>query len=88
MSNRTTPSACGSISGVQPVAASVGLGLAVDDFELEPDLLGDAGAELGAVRRRAAGLGRDQPRARHAAVAHLVAANARALRPRGRSPRR
>ena len=51
------------------------LGLAIDDLQLEPDLLGDAGAEFGAVHRRAARLGRDQLRPRHAAIAHLVAAN-------------
>src|SRR5262249_23585619 len=52
-----------------------GLGLAVDDLELEPDLLGDAGAELIAVLRRPTRLGRDQPRPRHPAMAHLVPAD-------------
>src|SRR5262249_20602691 len=52
-----------------------GFGFTVDDFELEANLIGDAGAEFGAVRRSATRLGRDQPRPRHAAVAHLVAAN-------------
>src|SRR5262249_52623993 len=47
----------------------------VDDFELEANLIGDAGAEFGAVRRGTTRLGRDQPCPRHAAVAHLVAAN-------------
>ena len=54
----------------------LGLGLAVDDLELEPDLGGDAGAKLGAVGGRAAGLGGDQPRAGDPAVRHLVAADA------------
>src|SRR5262249_11907879 len=52
-----------------------GFGFTVDDFELEANLIGDAGAEFGAVRRGATRLGRDQPRPRHAAIAHLVAAN-------------
>ena len=39
MSNRMTLSRAGSISGVQPIAASFGLGLAVDDLEIEPDLV-------------------------------------------------
>ena len=79
ISNRITPDACGSISGVQPVAAELGLGLAVDDLELEPDLVGDAGAKFLAILGRAAGFGGDQPRARDAAVVHLVAADAERL---------
>ena len=75
MSNNTTPSACGSISGVQPVAASVGLGFAVDDVQLETDFAGDAVAEFVAVFRHAASFGRDQPRAGDALVLHLVAAD-------------
>src|SRR5262249_59018936 len=52
-----------------------GFGFTVDDFELEANLVGDAGAEFGAVRRGTTRLGRDQPRTRHAAIAHLVAAD-------------
>ena len=85
MSNRITASACGSISGVA-VAASR-LGLAIDDLELEPDLLGDAGAEFAAVGRGAAGLGRDQPRARVRAMRILSRQMASASTAR-RSPHR
>ena len=55
------------------------LGLAVDDFERDPDLLADAGQELGPVGGGAAGFGRDQPRAGDAAVRHLVAADGERL---------
>src|SRR5262249_633248 len=50
-----------------------GLGFTVDDFKLETDLAGDAGAKFGAVGSRTACLGRDQPRPCDAAIAHLVA---------------
>ena len=50
-------------------------GFAIDDLELETDLLGHARAKIDAVLGRAAGLGRDQPRPRHRAVLHLVAAD-------------
>src|SRR5262249_37218364 len=53
----------------------LGLGLAVDDFEIEPDVLRDAGAEFATIDRGAAGLGGDQPRAGDPAVRHLVAAD-------------
>ena len=36
------------------------LGLAIDDFQLDPDLLGDADEEMLAILGRPAGLGRDQ----------------------------
>ena len=55
------------------------LGFPVDDFELEADLLGNASAEFSAVCRGAASLGRDQPRPRDAAIAHLVAADGERL---------
>ena len=79
MSNRMTPVG---LRIDQRRAAGGGqrrLGLAVDDFEFEPDLLGDAGAELHAVLGGAAGFGRDQAGARDAAVPHLVAADAERL---------
>ena len=79
MSNRITPVG---LRVDQRRAAGRGqrrFGLAVDDFELEADLFGDAGTELGAVLSGAAGLGRDQARARDAAVAHLVAADGERL---------
>ena len=76
MSNRITPSACGSNSGVQPVAASSASVSRSMISSSSPTSLGDAGAELGAVGGRAAGLGGDQPRAGDAAVRHLVAADA------------
>ena len=50
--------------------------LTIDDFQLEPDLLGDPSTKFRPVHRGAASLGRDQLRPRHAAVAHLVAADA------------
>src|SRR5262245_6392541 len=53
----------------------LGLGLAVDDLEIEPDLVRDAGAEFGSVLRRAAGLRRNEPRAGDTARLHLVAAD-------------
>jgi len=55
------------------------LGFTVDDVELEPDLLGNSRAKLVAVLGGATSLGRDQSRPRHAAVAHLVAANGQRL---------
>ena len=79
MSNRITPSACGSTSGVQPVAASLASVSRSTISSSSPDLLGDAGAEFGAVDRGAAGLGGDQARAGDAAVAHLVAADGQRL---------
>ena len=42
----------------------LGFGLAIDDFEVEADLALHAVAEFHAVLGRAAGFGRDQPRAR------------------------
>ena len=55
------------------------LGRGIDDFQFEAGLLGDAGAEFLAVLGGAASLGGDQPRARHAARAHLVAADQQRL---------
>ena len=75
MSNSTTPSASRSISGVQPVAASSASVSRPITSSSMPSLLGDAGAEVLAVLRRAARFGRDQPGARDALVAHLVAAD-------------
>ncbi len=46
----------------------------IDDFEVEPDLLGNAIAEFRPVLRHPARLGRDQPGAGHAAAAHFFAA--------------
>ena len=79
MSNRMTPSAAGSISGVQPVAASRASVSRSTISSSRPTCSRTRAQEFGAVRGRAAGLGRDQPRARHAAVAHLVAADAQRL---------
>ena len=53
-----------------------GLGLAVDDLEVEPDLAQDAGVELVAVLGGAARLCRDQAGAAGAALVHLVATHA------------
>ena len=76
MSNRITP------CGVRDRAAACSrlrrdrLGLPVDDFEFEPDLLGDRARRIPApLAAAAAGLGRDQSRAGHAASCHLVAAD-------------
>src|SRR5262249_29084295 len=49
---------------------------AIDDLELDPDLLAHAREERGAVGGGATRLGRDQARACHGAVHHLVAADA------------
>ena len=51
------------------------LGLAVHDFEIDADLLAHLRQEIPAIDGGAAGLGRDQARARDAAVAHLVPAD-------------
>ncbi len=56
-----------------------GFGLAVDDFELDPDLVSHPFEEFEPVARRPAGFGRDQPGASHAAVAHLGAAHPQRL---------
>ena len=56
-----------------------GFGFAVDDLELEPDPLGDAGAEIFAIDGGAAGFSRDQASPRRALVPHLVAANGQGL---------
>ncbi len=50
-------------------------GFTIDDFELETDLRGDAGAEFSTVGRRTTCLGRNQPRPGNAAISHLVAAD-------------
>src|SRR3954451_3275620 len=51
------------------------LDIAADDFKLEPDLRGDTFPEFRAIGRCTAGLGRNQARARHSAVLHLVPAD-------------
>ena len=53
----------------------VGLGLAVDDLELDADALADDGEELGAVLGGAASFRGDQAGAGHRPVAHLVPAD-------------
>ena len=55
------------------------LGLAVDDLEIDADLVADALEEIEAVAGRAAGLGRDQPRTGDAAISHLGAADAQCV---------
>src|SRR5262245_27298502 len=57
----------------------LGLGLAVDDLEIEPDLVRDTGAEFGAVLRRAAGLRCNEPRAGDTTRLHLVPADGKRL---------
>ena len=52
----------------------LGLGPAIDDLELEPDLFLDARDERRAVAGRAAGFGGDQPHAGRLVLAELVAA--------------
>ena len=79
MSNRITPSAPGSISGVQPVAASRASVSRSTISRSRPTSSATRRAEVVAVLGRAAGLGRDQARARDAAVLHLVAADAQRL---------
>ena len=54
-------------------------GLPVDDFEIQPHLLGNARTELDAVFRRAARFRRDQAGAGHPAAAHLVSADRKRL---------
>ena len=76
MSNRITPSAAGSTSGVQPVAASRASVSRSTISSSMPTSLRMRSQEFEAVAGRAAGLGRDQARAGDAAVAHLVAADA------------
>ena len=63
-----TPERRGSISCVQPAAASRASVARIDDLELEAGFLGDAGAEFFAVLGGPAGFGGDQPRARDAAA--------------------
>ena len=53
--------------------------LALDALLRELELYADSAEELGAVLGAAAGFGRDQPRPRHAAAAHLVAADRQRL---------
>ena len=88
MSNRMTPSASGSISGVQPVAASSRLGLAVDDLELEPDLLARRGhgsrRRSSAARQASVAISRARVTPRFASCRGRCAAP----RPRARSPAR
>ena len=79
MSNRMTPRACGSTSGVQPVAASRASVSRSTISSSMPTSVAHALEEVEAVARRAAGFGRDQPRARDAAVAHLGAADPQRL---------
>ena len=88
MSNRITPSAAGSTSGVQPVAASRASVSRSTISSSMPTSLRMRSRNSRPLLGRAAGLGRDQPRAGDAAVAHLVAADAQAPRPRaGSRPR-
>ena len=54
----------------------VGLGLAVDDLEIDADLVADHLEEFRAIGGGAARLGRDQARAGDRPAVHLVAANA------------
>ena len=79
MSNRITPSAAGSTSGVQPVAASRASVSRSTISSSMPTSLRHALEEVEAVAGRAAGFGRDQPRAGDAAVAHLGAADAQRI---------
>ena len=53
----------------------LGFGVAADHFQFDAELLGNASAEVLAVLGRAARFGRDQPGARDALIAHLVAAD-------------
>ena len=89
MSNKITPSACGSTSGVQPVAASSASVSRSTTSRLDAHVLAHAGEKILAVRSGPAGLRRDQPGAGDAAVAHLAAADPqrieRAARSRPRS---
>src|SRR5262249_53439177 len=57
----------------------LGLGFAVDDLEIEPNLTANPGAKLFPVRCRTASLGCNQTGAGRAAVAHLVAADRQRL---------
>ena len=75
MSNRITPSAAGSTSGVQPVAASRASVSRSTISSSMPTSLRMRSRNSQAVAGGAAGLGGDQPRAGDAAVAHLGAAH-------------
>ena len=75
MSNSTAPSACGSISGVQPVAARQASVSRSMTSSTRPSSSATRARKFGAVLGRAAGFGGDQPRARDAAVLHLGAAD-------------
>ena len=79
MSNRIAPSASGSTSGVQPVAASIASVSRSTTSSAIPTSLAHAVEEIAAIFGQPAGLGRDQARAGDAAVAHLVAADAQHL---------
>ena len=75
MSNRITPAAAGSSSGVQPVAASSASVSRSTISSSMPTSLRMRSRNSQAVAGGAAGLGGDQPRAGDAAVAHLGAAH-------------
>ena len=79
MSNRITASACGSISGVQPVAASLASVSRSMISSSSPTSSAMRARNSAAVGRRPTGLGRDQSRARDPAIAHLVTADGERL---------
>ena len=74
-----TPPAAGSNSSVQPAAASLASVAESTISSSTPASLGDAGAERLGVLRRAARRRGDEPRAHHAARAHLVPADQQRL---------
>jgi hypothetical protein len=79
MSNRITPRGLRIDQRRAAGGGEPGLGLAVDDLEIDADLRAHAVQEVDAVPGRSAGFGGDQARPRDAAVAHLVAADPQRL---------